>query len=102
MKRTCPTVSPLGSQLICPFRIMFIASYPAIVLSAPFTDRKPLTGHYPLFYETMVLLDSVVQVTTGSTPAPRTQLSGASEFVDHRWISGMAVHIDNAGSNPTR
>ena len=63
---------------------------------------EPLTGHYPLFYETMVLLDSVVQVRTGSTPAPRTQLSGTSEFVDHRWISGMAIHIDNAGSNPTR
>ena len=41
MNRFWPRTSPFGNQRIWPFRMMFIASYPAIVLSAPSTDRKP-------------------------------------------------------------
>ena len=40
MKRACSTMSPFTSQRIWPFRMMFMASYPAIVLSAPSTDRN--------------------------------------------------------------
>ena len=39
-KRIWPTMSPLGNHLTCPLRIMFMASYPAIVRTAPSTDRN--------------------------------------------------------------
>jgi hypothetical protein len=35
-----PAVSPFAGQRIWPFRTMFMASYPAIVLSAPSTDQN--------------------------------------------------------------
>src|SRR5581483_5281516 len=38
MNLICPTTSPVANQRICPFRIMCIDSYPAIVFSAPPTD----------------------------------------------------------------
>src|SRR5437016_1795125 len=40
MNPTCPTTSPFASQRICPLRMMRIASYPAIVFSAPSVDRN--------------------------------------------------------------
>src|SRR5207248_8087541 len=40
MKRTCPTTSPFASHLTCPFRIMFMASYPAMVRNAPSSERN--------------------------------------------------------------
>jgi hypothetical protein len=36
-----PRMSAFGSQRICPLRIMFMASYPAMVLTAPSTDQNP-------------------------------------------------------------
>ena len=40
MNRICPTTSPLANPRICPFRIMCIDSYPAIVFRAPPTERN--------------------------------------------------------------
>ena len=40
MKRACPTISLFASHRIWPFRMMFIASYPAMVLGASSTDRN--------------------------------------------------------------
>jgi len=41
MNRFWPRTSPLANHRIWPFRMIFIASHPAIVLSAPSADRKP-------------------------------------------------------------
>jgi hypothetical protein len=41
MKRFWPTTSPFGNQRICPLRMMFMASYPAMELRAPSADRNP-------------------------------------------------------------
>src|ERR1700719_812736 len=40
MNRTCPVMSLFASHFTCPFLIMCIDSYPAIVFSAPLTERN--------------------------------------------------------------
>jgi hypothetical protein len=70
MNCTWPRISAFDREGL-PLRIMFIASYPAIVFSAPATDRNHWTGHDPLLHEAMILLEDVVQVRRSSTPRVR-------------------------------
>jgi hypothetical protein len=44
MNTTCPMMSPFPTPCTCPFRIMFILSYPCNVFQAVSTEKKPIPG----------------------------------------------------------
>ena len=82
--------------------MMFMASYPAMELSAPFAERKPLACHHPLLHKAMILLNDVVHVLRGSAPAVPAQYARLLQFSDCGRVSWMAIHIDDSGPDLTR
>jgi hypothetical protein len=68
-----PETSPLANQRICPFRIMRIDSYPAIVFSTSH-GTKPKAGGDSLLNETMVLLQDIIHVRRRPAAAAPSQL----------------------------
>src|SRR5262245_21716999 len=82
MNHSWPTMSPLASHRTCLFRIMFIASYPAIVRNAPSTPTEPKIRGDALLDETMILLPYVIQVGTWPALAMTAQFVSLLQFGD--------------------
>lgn len=55
-------MTSLAASLICPLRIIFIASYPLIVRLAVFERSKSQSGLDTPFDKTVILLDDMVQI----------------------------------------
>jgi hypothetical protein len=55
-----PRTPPYASHRICPFRITFIASYPAIVRNAGSTNRDHRPAAIRFFYESVILLQNII------------------------------------------
>ena len=57
---------------------------------------KPLTGSYPSFDRSVILLHDVVQVAHWPAPASSSELSGALEFCNDLWIGRISIYIDHS------
>jgi hypothetical protein len=94
MKSFCPTTSLFDNQRICPLRMMFMASYPAMELMAP-SRPEPLTRNHPFLHKAVILLDDVVHVLRLPAPAVPAEFAGSLQFSDRRRVSRTTTDIDD-------
>ena len=90
-----PTTSPFASHFTCPLRIIFIASYPAIVRSAPSTDRNQRLAAVRFFTKRWSCSRNIVQVLTRPASAIPAQFAAPLLLLHRCWIGRMSVNIDH-------
>lgn len=95
MNRTWPIKSFFGNQRICPFRIMCIASYPAIVRKAPSAERNHRLAAIRFLMNRWSCFDNVVQILRFPATTMFTKLARMLQFGNNRRVSRVAVDIDH-------
>ncbi len=89
-----PKTSVFGSHRICPLPIMFMASYPAIVLRAPSTDRNHWLAITRFFTKRWSCSTMLVQIRCSPASAILAQLAGLLELINGGGVRWMAIHVD--------
>src|SRR5215510_7884841 len=92
---TCSWMAPLPTPSICPFLIMFIASYPADCPPRRVETGKPESGISSSFDEPMVLLDEVVEVSALSELRGHGEHAFLLQLLDGRWIGVAPIDVDD-------
>src|SRR4051812_14993326 len=61
---------------------------------------EPLAGDDPLLHETVILFDSVIDVTRSPTLAATAESAGSLQLIHRTGVRRVAIHVDHPRTNP--